>query len=246
MVRKQGWAILVFMWHVSSMTVKMLEQWSEKSGLLTSSLSPTPDQLHQELWTQRSANCFSKSTSPLNSAACCSLRTTAVKKWESPSVCKLWLGSAAGVSGRPGVQSGAGEPMGKNHVTPCWVFCFSSFSLYMTSFDCRAESRRRLVSTEWFFFYQCFFRVSQADLILISRGSSMVESQPWLHFRITWSVLRYQCLGPTQVRLNHNVLGWSWAPAFFTKAPQMTLTCSQAWKPSQSIVNMGTPKISWC
>ena len=80
MVRKQGWAILVFIWHVSSMTVKMLEQWSEKSGLLTSSLSPTPDQLHQELWTQRSANCFSKSTSPLNSAACFSLRTTAVKK----------------------------------------------------------------------------------------------------------------------------------------------------------------------
>ena len=39
-----------------------------------------------------------------------------MKKCESPSVCKLWLGSAAGVSDRPGVQSGAGEPMGQK---PC-------------------------------------------------------------------------------------------------------------------------------
>lgn len=60
MVRKQGWAILVFIWHVSSVTAKTPEQWSEKSGLLTSSLSPTPDQLHQKLWTQGSAICFNK------------------------------------------------------------------------------------------------------------------------------------------------------------------------------------------
>ena len=39
-------------------------------------------------------------------------------------MCKLWLGSASGVSDRPGVQSGAGEPMGNVMSHPAGYFAF--------------------------------------------------------------------------------------------------------------------------
>lgn len=59
--------------------------------------------------------------------------------------------------------------------------------------------------------------------------------EPWLYIRITWGALKKKkknpCPGP--IPRDADLMGWGGAQAlvFFSKAPQVTLMCSQGWDP---------------